>query len=388
MKKSLLFTFLLAAIMSCGKENTSEKTVDLAKLSAHYEARDGDVLTGMMDGNYRITIADGATVTIRNAVIYGVNEWECQWAGITALGDATLVLEGSNIVKGFYEELPGIFVPEGKKLLVKGSGKLDVSSNGSAPAMGSSEYKDGMNCGSIEIQGGIIRATGGEESAAIGSAPMTSCGSIVISGGSVSAFGGNSGAGIGSGSRASCGDISITGGTVRAQGGASAAGIGCGQEATCDNISISGGTIDAVCGFNAACIGSGDGCDDDGDVFKASVCGDITISGGTITASYDSILPGTGIGSGCLNSECGDILISGGTLSVVSGGHCAAIGTGEEGSAGNITITSGVTKLSAEIQSDKAPHCIGGGRDFVAIGTVTVGGKVGPISERRFVYIP
>lgn len=383
----LFFTFLVAGVVSCSRE-PYVKIVDLAKLSAHYEARDGDVLSGMMDGNYQITIAEGATVTLRNAVIYGVNELECPWAGITALGDATLVLEGSNIVKGFYEELPGIFVPEGKKLLVKGNGKLDVSSNGLAPAMGSSVYKDGIDCGNIEIQGGSIRATGGEDSAAIGSALLTSCGSIVISGGSVSAFGGPSGAGIGSGARASCGDIFITGGTVRAEGGISAAGIGCGQEATCENISISGGTINAVCGIYAACIGSGDGCDNDGDVFEASVCGGITISGGTITASYDSILPGTGIGSGCLNSECGDILISGGTLSVVSGGHCAAIGTGEEGSVGNITITSGVTKLSAVIKSDKAPHCIGGGRDYVALGTVTVGGKVGPVSESPFVYQP
>ncbi|MBR6876357.1 MAG: hypothetical protein IKN00_08735, partial [Bacteroidales bacterium] len=347
MKRILLFTFLVAGVVSCGRE-PYVKIVDLAKLSAHYEARDGDVLSGMMDGNYQITIADGATVTLRSAVIYGVNEWECPWAGITALGNATLVLEGSNIVKGFYEEFPGIFVPEGKTLIVKGSGKLDVSSNGMAPAMGSSVYKDGIDCGNIEIQGGSIRATGGEDSAAIGSTLLTSCGSIVISGGSVSAFGGPSGAGIGSGARASCGDISITGGTVQAEGGSSAAGIGCGQEATCDNISISGGTINAVCGINAACIGSGDGCDNDGDVFEASVCGDITISGGTITASYDSILPGTGIGSGCLNSECGNILISGGTLSVIGGGYCAAIGTGQEGSAGDITITSGVTRLSAE----------------------------------------
>ena len=387
MKRILLFTFLVAGVVSCGRE-PYVKIVDLAKLSAHYEARDGDVLSGMMDGNYQITIAEGATVTLRNAVIYGVNEWECPWAGITALGDATLALEGSNIVKGFYEELPGIFVPEGKTLIVKGSGKLDVSSNGMAPAMGSSVYKDGIDCGNIEIQGGSIRATGGEDSAAIGSAYLTSCGSIVISGGSVSAFGGPCGAGIGSGYHATCGDISITGGTVRAEGGISAAGIGCGQGATCGTISISGGIINAFCGAHAACIGSGDGCDDDGDVFEASVCGDITISGGTVTASHDSIVSGTGIGSGCLNSKCGNILISGGTLSVIGGGYCAAIGTGQEGSAGDITITSGVTRLSAEKNSDKAPHCIGGGRDYVALGTVTVGGKVGPVSESPFVYQP
>lgn len=387
MKRFLLFTFLVAGVVSCSRE-PYVKIVDLAKLSAHYEARDGDVLSGMMDGNYQITIAEGATVTLRNAVIYGVNELECPWAGITALGDATLVLEGSNIVKGFYEELPGIFVPEGKKLLVKGNGKLDVSSNGLAPAMGSSEYQDGKNCGSIEIQGGSIRATGGEDSAAIGSAYLTSCGSIVISGGSVSAFGGPCGAGIGSGYHASCGDIFITGGTVRAEGGISAAGIGCGQGATCGTISISGGIINAFCGAYAACIGSGDGCDEDGDIDRTAVCGDITISGGTVTASHDSIVSGTGIGSGCLNSKCGNILISGGTLSVIGGGYCAAIGTGQEGSAGDITITSGVTRLSAEKNSDKAPHCIGGGRDYVALGTVTVGGKVGPVSESPFVYQP
>ena len=383
MKKVLLFLSIMLLVLSCEKM-ADVKTVDLAKLSADYEAKDGETLTGILDGNYKITIADGATVTLKNAVVYGVDDRDCKWAGITLLGDATLVLEASNIVRGFDAGFPGILVPKGKTLTITGNGKLDASSNGYAPGIGG----DDDNGGNIVIQGGTIRATGGDGAAAIGSIRFRSCGDITISGGSVTAVGGDEGAGIGSGLEGSCGNITISGGTVIAEGGDSATGIGCGHLATCGKISISGGDVSSRGGIDAAGIGSGCGEDDnDEDDDVTSICGDITISGGTVTVHGHSIIAAAAIGSGC-NARCGNILISGGTVTAEGGYKAAGIGTSERGSVGNITITSGVTQVTAKKWDEKTPHSIGGGVDYVSIGTVTVGGKEGPVSESPFVYKP
>lgn len=359
MKKVLILLSTMLLALSCSKM-ADVPVVDLAKLTADYEARDGETLTGIMDGNYKITIADGATVTLKNAVIYGVDDREYKWAGITALGDATLVLEENNIVRGFDSSFPGIFVPEGKTLTITGAGKLDVSGNGYAPGIGS-EDEYGKNCGNIVIQGGTIRATGGEYSAGIGSGAGMSCGDITISGGTVTTLGGPSAAGIGSGYHAKCGNISISGGFVTSRGGEFAAGIG---------------------------GGSGTDIDEDVDTDTPSVCGNITISGGTVMASGNSILSASGIGSGEGNATCGDILISGGTVTAEGEHDAAGIGTGARGSVGSITVTNGVTQVTVKKVSDNAPHSIGGGADYTRIGTVTIGGKVGPVSESPFVYKP
>ncbi len=359
MKKVLIILSMMLLALSCTK--TGEvKTLNLASLMTDYEARDGETLTGIMDGNYKITIADGATVTLKNAVIYGVNDRKYKWAGITALGDATLVLEGNNIVRGFDSSFPGIFVPEGKTLTITGAGKLDVSSNGYAPGIGS-EDEYGKNCGNIVVQGGTIRATGGKYSA-----------------------------GIGTGEGMSCGDITISGGMVTAVGGPSAAGIGCGYYARCGDISISGGSVTSLGGEFAAGIGGGSGSDIDEDVDTEtpSVCGNITISGGTVMASGNSILSAAGIGSGEGNATCGDILISGGTVTAEGECDAAGIGTGARGSVGSITITNDVTQVTVKKRMERTPHSIGGGADYTRIGTVTIGGKVGPVSESPFVYKP
>ena len=78
MKRVLIILSTLLLALSCNKMD-GVKTVDLARLSADYEAKDGDILTGILDGNYKITIADGATVKLKNAVIYGVNDEEYEW---------------------------------------------------------------------------------------------------------------------------------------------------------------------------------------------------------------------------------------------------------------------------------------------------------------------
>lgn len=385
--------FAMLPALSCNKESTV-KVVDLASLTADYEAKDGETLSGILGGNYKITIADGAVVTLKNAVIYGENNEAYKWAGITATGDATIVLEASNIVRGFHENYPGIFVPEGKTLRIKGNGKLEAGSSGRGAGIGGANYEQ-INCGNIEILEGTIRAVSGMNSAAIGAGGLSECGSITISGGFVTAvpYNSDSAAGIGTGrKRSRCGDITISGGNVVAEAGDLSAGIGSSYESICGNITISGGTVTAHGGTNAACIGSGAGCDKKLETsFDPSVCGNITISGGTVTAAAarDGNTFAAGIGSGNDNAVCGNILISGGTVYTKGGSDAAGIGTSEQSSVGDITITDGVTKVTAEKTSmGEDTHCIGGGTNYKRIGKVTIGGKEGPVIESPFVYKP
>lgn len=385
--------FAMLPALSCNKES-AVKVVDLAKLTADYEAKDGETLSGILGGNYKITIADGAVVTLKNAVIYGENNEAYKWAGITATGDATIVLVASNIVRGFHENYPGIFVPEGKTLRIKGNGKLEAGSSGRGAGIGGANYEQ-INCGNIEILEGTIRAVSGMNSAAIGAGGLSECGSITISGGFVTAvpYNSDSAAGIGTGrKRSRCGDITISGGNVVAEAGDLSAGIGSSYESICGNITISGGTVTAHGGTNAACIGSGAGCDEKLETsFDPSVCGNITISGGTVTAAAagDGNTFAAGIGSGNDNAVCGNILISGGTVYTKGGSDAAGIGTSEQSSVGDITITDGVTKVTAEKTSmGEDTHCIGGGTDYKRIGKVTIGGKEGPVIESPFVYKP
>ena len=269
-------------------------TVDLSTLTADYEAQDGDVLTGTLGANVKISIADGATVTLDGVTINGVNNSNYEWAGITCLGDATIILSGTNTVKGFYQNYPGIqAAAAGKTLIINGTGSLTASSYGKGAGIGG---VNNVACGNIEIQGGTITAT-----------------SVTY------------GAGIGGGDRADCGNITISGGTVNATGGERGAGIGGGRRGpdngSCGNILISGGTVTATGGINAAGIGGGRGYND-------------------------------------------------GTFS----------------SCGTITITSGVTKVTATM-GDGAPYSIGAGK-YGNCGTVTIGGVEGAITDSPYTYDP
>ena len=269
--------------------------VNLGKLTGNYEAPNGTTLFGTLDGTmqkYKVSIANGATVTLDGVDIEGVNDYNCQWAGLNCTGDATIILnDGSeNTVKGFYKYYPGIFVPKDNTLTIK-SRTADPGKLMASPFDGGTDESYGAGigggyeivCGEIIIQGGIITATGGKWAAGIGGGPDAIWGNITISGGEVTAQGGNNAAGIGSGDcggESGCGDISITGGTVIANGGENGAGIGSGfgydsdpsiLYSYCGNINISGGTITATGGKYAAGIGTG---------YQYSQCGNIEITSG------------------------------------------------------------------------------------------------------------
>ena len=298
-----------------------QRVIDLSALSADFVALNGDILTGTRDGTYGISITDGATVTIEDVNITGKGEYN-GYPGITCLGDATILLSGTNSVKGGandngsgYGSWPGIFVPYEKTLTIDGTGSLDARPGGSnewAPGIGSSV--DGW-CGNIVIQGGSVTATGGYRSAGIGGGCFSesACGNITITGSAnVSATGGDGAAGIGCGynTDSSCGNITIsTTGTVTAQGGDAGAGIGTGYHGHCGNITISNGTVTATGGDRGAGIGTGH---DEGTGYCE--CGYITITSGVtrVTATKGSSSE-CSIGKGYSRSNCGSITI-GGTL--------------------------------------------------------------------------
>ena len=316
-------------------KHASESTY--TPITGNITLEDGDVLTGMLDGNYKISIEDGATVTLNGVTIIGTNDDNYKWAGITCEGDATIILaDGStNTVKGFDENHPGIYVPENQTLTIKGetsgTGKLDASSNGEGAGIGSGT---GESCGNIEIQGGIITATGGFACAGIGSGKSGSCGDITISGGIINAKGGENGACIGSGDD------------------------GSGGFGVCGNISISGGTVNATCEDGKSGIGIGS-------YGGSGVCGNISISGGNITCKGD-----IGIGA-VTHATCGDITINGGTVTA-TGIVGAGIGSGNSGSCGKISITSPAQVTAT--RGSWALNSIGRSDDNSTCGKVTIGG--------------
>ena len=278
-------TFLCGKYYEVKVQMTKQQpaTIDLSKLSKPYIAVNGDVLTGKLpeDVNVKISITDGATVTLQDVTIEGWDHEKYDWAGLTCEGDATIVLKDVNSVRGFYFIQPGISVPVGKTLTIRGDGTLNVQSNNSlhpyedvyGPGIGGRINND---CGNIRIESGTVNAIGHKRSPGIGSSKEDICGDITITGGTVTATGGDYAAGIGAGEgfSARCGNITITGGTVTATGGQEAAGIGCGLNSHCGNITISNSaSVTATKGGRAPySVGIGYN-----DVVGKPTCGTITI---------------------------------------------------------------------------------------------------------------
>ena len=237
------------------KMTEAAQYVDLSTKTANYEAQNGDVLTGQLPSNCQLTIAADATVTLFNATVnYG---GVTRISAVSCLGNATLVLKGSNTVTCNSYSGAGITPADGSTLTIQGNGILNV--NGSGYGCIGIGYRSGVNgTGDVVINSGtiVIKAN----SAAIGA----KYGSI--------------------------GNITINGGNVTAYGKDWAAAIGCGYQSTCGNITITGGTVTAIGnGYGCTAIGTGAG---------SCACGDITISGGTVTAiSGNSVQSVIGVGS-------------------------------------------------------------------------------------------
>ena len=203
--------------------------VRLNELTDDYVAHDGDILTGDLPLNKHVIILDKAQVVLYNVTISAKSA-----PGIICVGDAHIVLKGTNTVMSLPMDHPAI--------QAGGSGTtLAISGDGS------------------------LTATGSASGAGIGTGHNGTCGNITINGGTVTATGGESGAGIGSGIESTCGNITINGGTVTATGGDGAAGIGSGLFGKYESIAIREGitSVTATAGYGAeAPIGKG--LDDDG----------------------------------------------------------------------------------------------------------------------------
>ena len=189
---------------------------NLTDVNSAVTAIDGMTLTGTLGAYVKVSIADEATVVLQDVTIEGVN-WEiCPWAGITCEGDATIILKGTNYVKGFHHCYPGIYVPEGKTLTIRGNGSLEAHSGHSVNGYG----------------------------AGIGGGWKIPCGNIVIEGGTIFAYSGISAAAIGGGFNGRCGDITITDGvtsvTAVVDNSHSPYSIGPGIDGTCGTITIGG----------------------------------------------------------------------------------------------------------------------------------------------------
>lgn len=381
-------------------------TVELSTLTGDYVAQDGDVLTGTLGEHYKISVADGATVTLNNATIdlYDELYTSLKCAGIELLGDATLILSGTNKISPQHKRCPAIRVLADKTVTidaVNDSAVLDLTRN-SLTGGGIGGGDNLGDVGNIIINKGTINVNGGSQAAAIGGSRGSNCGTITINGGTINA---NAvGTGIGGGWGSSCAGIIINGGNITASG--TFVGIGLGhqspeQTGVCGDIVIKGGTINAgggeeseyetgimtspgstvrieggtviaKGGFRAAGIGS----------YHSSHGGDILISGGNVTAVGGNYSAGIGSGN---EAQCDNITITGGTVTATGGTNAPGIGSGYKGSCGNITINKTVTLLTSTKGTD-ASYSVGQGNDG-SCGTITIGGETSESkTEEVFTY--
>lgn len=138
--------------------------------------------------------------------------------GKDGIADVTLILEGTNILKGGKEKA-GITAGIGKKLTIEGDGSLTATGGSLAAGIGG---ECNNSCGIIIINSGTVTANGADGGAGIGGggrytqATGGGGGTVIITGGTVNATGTNGGADIGGGVDNSTGTVIITGGNVTA----------------------------------------------------------------------------------------------------------------------------------------------------------------------------
>jgi hypothetical protein len=227
-------------------------------------------------GDYKISIADGVSVSLDNVSIKAKD-----WAGITCEGNAIIILRGYNYISS--SQKSGILVSgSDKTLTILGSGCLDVTGGENEAGIGANG-----NCGNINIEcSGVINASCAGSGVGIGSVNGT-CGYITIGNtesyepmGTINAkstetitipgvdISTSNGVGIGS-FNGSCGDITIIS-TVHATGGDIGVGIGS-YGGSCGYIDIEGSGSASGGKTSGCCIG----------IFNMAMtyCGRITING-------------------------------------------------------------------------------------------------------------
>ncbi len=300
-----------------------------------------------------LQLSNGANVILEN----GAAESETV-GSLTATGGGTTSKGGAGIGSGSAGIAGNINIKSGNITATGGYDSAGIGTGGSAGTVGN-----------ITIIGGTLKVYGGKYSAGIGSGSMATAGNITINGDAIleevaggSTSGAYAGAGIGAGHGAKAGYIKIENATIKkvtAQEGG--AGIGAGCIGTTQDITIINSSITVTGGNNGAGIGSGYG----------ATTGDITISGGTVTATggYDS----AGIGTGGSGAKAGKIIISDGTMTATGGDFAPGIGAGSRGSVGGIDISGGDIIANGGVTSAG----IGSSGYNASCGNITIsGGKI------------
>ena len=177
-ERSQLFKTAVIVTLACLAVLQSTLTLKKSNISLIGDVflADGDVVTGTGGTDTHITIAAGSRVKLA-----GLTNTDniSGFAGIECLGDAHIILEGENSVKGD-AHCAGISVPGGKTLTISGTGSLTAT--GGTYAAGIGGDKD-QPCGHIRIMGGTITATGGTAAAGIGGGFNGSFDGVTISNG-------------------------------------------------------------------------------------------------------------------------------------------------------------------------------------------------------------
>lgn len=233
-------------------------------------------ITGSSTTNVILVNGVEATITISNLDIQiplvKNDETASTWVPAIRLVNGAklnLILKGENTLKGG-DMCAAIEVPEGCTLTISGEGSLKAT-GGEGAGIGASSRRNG-SLGTIVIDGGDIKAYGGEMAAGIGGSAEGGSGTIIINGGTVYAKGGHGsyykdiqnvygGAGIGGGANGCVDLIEINGGNVTSYGGYATnagrrpgAAIGCGGGGAkaveggykYGDIAIKGGTVLAI----------------------------------------------------------------------------------------------------------------------------------------------
>ena len=268
------------------------------------------------------------------------------------------------------DESEGTIIINGGYILAKGQDGASAIGGGGGDNVTWSYESDIRQCGSITINGGIVRTEALTRKETLGSAGIGSCqfgyggsvtinggtvmanashdaictgrgGSITINGGDITARGGLAGLGRGNGigpSWIASADITINGGNIDASTNRKGAAIGGVLSTT---VKITGGTIKAVGDYATVAIGSNEGRG-----------GSVSITGGKVTA----------IGKGDADGIGGyaDVSITGGEIDVSVEGSGVAIG-GNAG--GSINIQGNAIKSI----SSRSGACIGGSAKNITI---------------------
>ena len=122
---------------------TKQTTHTITTGTEALELIDGDVVTGTGGENTQLKIADRATVTIKDLNVTTMSGNQKR-AAIECLGNATIIISGTNNLKGLWE-MPAVYIPKDKTLTIRGGGTLIADNSGAAGAGIGGSYRS--DCG-------------------------------------------------------------------------------------------------------------------------------------------------------------------------------------------------------------------------------------------------